>query len=367
MVPLDRLFGWFVGDRRLPGFATAAVSVGAGMAVRLALLDTFRGFPFVTFYPAVLITALVGGWLPAVAAAAVALPFSWYFLIGWESGFNWSPSAIIGAASDTLVVAVIIALVEIIRAAARSLQARQANTEALLIERDAMLRELQHRIANNMQFIGSWLSLQANRVSAGDSGRRALREAASRLVLFGAVHRKLYDPRLSTRGFESIAREILTDLLRGSGAERVALEVRAATIPLPLDVTTNLMLIVTEAATNSIKHVFSKHAGSRLSVTLERIGKEEAALTIADDGPGLAPSDDARIEGLGLKLVESLARPFHGSVRMESVSGAVLTITFPIPSATPLPPAGAAGAEPPLTPSGVEDAGSRRGLRPSVA
>ena len=355
MDPLNKLFGWFVGNRRLPGFVTAVVSVGAGMAIRLALLGTFRGFPFVTFYPAVLLTALVGGWIPAAAAAAVALPFSWYFLIGPGPGFHWSPSTIIGAASDTLVVAVIIVLVEIIRAAARSLQAKQAQTEALLDERDAMFRELQHRVANNMQFVASLLARQAARIADGDPSKGVLREGASRLVLLGGLHRKLHDLRLSASGFDVVAREILTDLLRGSGFDHVTLDIRAEPIRLPLDVLTSVMLIATEAATNSIKHVFSKGAGTRLAVTLQRAEVGEAILTIADDGPGFPAGATAGTQGLGLIILQSLAQRLAGKLEMQTTHGAVVAITFPVPASIEPEPIDAWSASPPIIQPAVAD------------
>jgi len=123
---------------------------------------------------------------------------------------------------------------------------------------------------------------------------------------------------------------MLNELLQVSGCDHVVLAVRADPVALPLDTLTTLVLIAMEAATNSIKHVFSKAAGRRLDVTLRRSGNE-LELAIADDGPGLPDRGSAgRPSGLGLSILESLASQIGGELYVQSGSGTVVRVVFPL-------------------------------------
>jgi two-component sensor histidine kinase len=235
-----------------------------------------------------------------------------------------------------------------------------------------MFGELQHRVANNMQFISSLLAMQGRRLPPGDVARDILRDAADRLRRFAAIHRQLHDSQAADRRFDTLAREVLSDLLQATGCGRIRLEVAADAAALPLDTMTTLILITTEAATNAIKHVFAKSRGTRLRVTLTRRAQGDFELVIADDGPGfpagsvdgsapagfpagsapagflagsapagslagsapagfLAGSAPAGDTSLGFRIMGALVKGLHGTMRTTTAEGAVVTVAFPAP------------------------------------
>jgi two-component sensor histidine kinase len=197
-----------------------------------------------------------------------------------------------------------------------------------------MFHELQHRVANNMQFIASLLSLQSRRLPHGTVGKEVLKDASDRLVTLAAIHRKLHDAHRTNRRFDMLARDVLSDLLRATGCGHVVLRTHADAIALPLDTTTTLILIATEAATNSIKHAFSKARGTTLIVGLARLESGEMELRIADDGPGFPPTEaDPADAGMGFKITEALVRRLHGKLFLERGPGALVRVEFPLTEA----------------------------------
>lgn len=331
MTPSEQLFDVFLRRRPIVGWLVAGLVAALAAAVYIAFPNESREFPFITFYPAIVIAAVFGGWLPATAVAAGGWLFGWFFLLPPLNSFTLTRNGAIGVALDAAVSAITIVLVEMVAIAARKARGRELLAESLLAERDTMFRELQHRAANNMQLVASSLSIQARRLPAGDPGRAALEQGAERLVLLARLHRRLHTPQLAARGFEVIAREVLTDLFNGTGCGHITLELRADTIALASDVVTTLVQIAAEVATNAVKHAFGKGLGTRFAVTLRRLADRQAELTFADDGPGFAEATDDAPQGLGRKILESLVDRLDGKLALGNGGGAVVTVTFPIP------------------------------------
>jgi two-component sensor histidine kinase len=376
---IDRLFEILVRGNLRAGLLAAALTIGLAVGVRIAF--PFSGFPFVTFIPAVLITAFIGGWVPATLASAASLLFAWHFLLPAAHNFPTLFNPAYAVAFVSVVFSLEIGCLEVIRIAARRAVARRQRADELLAERDAMFGELQHRVANNMQFISSLLAMQGRRLPPGDVARDILRDAADRLRRFAAIHRQLHDSQAADRRFDTLAREVLSDLLQATGCGRIRLEVAADAAALPLDTLTTLILITTEAATNAIKHVFAKSRGTRLRVTLTRRAQGDFELVIADDGPGfpagsvdgsapagfpagsapagfpagsapagflagsapagflagsapagfLAGSAPAGDTSLGFRIMGALVKGLHGTMRTTTAEGAVVTVAFPAP------------------------------------
>jgi two-component sensor histidine kinase len=329
---IDRLFRILISGNRRVAFIIAIVSLALGIVIRSALGPAFRGFPFITFWPAVMLTGLVGGWQIASITAAIVLLYGWYALVLPLHQFTLVRNDLIGLSIGALVGAAIIAVTEAVRIAARRLHAEQVRTANLLAERDLMFRELQHRVANNMQFVASLLILQGRRLTPGSVERLVFKESADRLVMFASVHRKLHDAQSTESRFEELAEEILHDLLKATGCAMVTLTVRSEPIKLPLDTISTLVLIATEAATNSVKHAFAPRLGTTLTVTLARIAGNYLELSIQDDGPGF-PAIGANPDStsLGLKILQALAGRLNGTLHLESRSGALVRVTFPRP------------------------------------
>lgn len=340
---IDRLFEILVRGNVRAGLLAAAVTVGLAIGIRMVL--PFSGFPFVTFIPAVLITAFVGGWLPAGLASAASLFYAWRFLVPAAPTFPTLFNSAYAVVLVSVVFTLEIACLEVIRVAARRAVARRQRADELLAERDAMFRELQHRVANNMQFISGLLALQGRRLPAGDTARNILRDASERLRRFAAIHRQLHDSHTADRRFDTLAREVLTDLLHATGCAAIRVEVAADPASLPLDTLTTLILITTEAATNAVKHVFSKSRGTCLSVSLARHAEGEFELIIADDGPGFPKEGQTSSDNsLGFRIMRALVQGLHGTMHTSTAGGAVISVLFRVPGK--LAPAADADATP---------------------
>ena len=334
---IDRAFDLLLRRHPRAGYAAALCLSAAAIALRLAF-PALR-YPFLMLMPAVLVGGLVGGWRPGTLAACLALGLAWY--LPGAAGVTGSLAGMLIAAG---VFAVQILCIEAVRVAARRAEARRRRADELLAENDVMFRELQHRVANNMQFIASLLCLQGLRLPEGDLGRLAMTEASDRLLRFATIHRRLHDAHCGQDGFAPLIEDILTELLLATDCPHVALTVRAPDTPLPLDLLTTLILITTEAATNAAKHVFAPGLGHRLIVTLEPVGTGEMALAIADDGPGFPPGFAADTGSrLGFKIVRSLATRLGGELCPENAGGAVLRVRFPAPPLAPEPEAAGLG------------------------
>jgi two-component sensor histidine kinase len=331
---IDRLFGIIVSRGWRIGVVTGMVSLFLAIAVRIVLGSHLQGFPFITFWPAMMITALVGGWRIASVTSVLALLYGWYALIPPAFVFSLTRNDAIGLSVGAVVAGAIIVLSEIVRAAARRLKSEQVRALNLLAERDVMFSELQHRVANNMQFVAGLLTLQGRRLTPGSLERQVFKESADRLSLFASVHRKLHDAPRAQTGFADLTADILRDLLKATGCGTVELTVTADPVDLPLDMLATLVLIATEATTNSIKHVFAARQGATLKVSLSRTAKDQCELRVADDGPGFpVPGQKAESTSLGMHILHSLAARIDGTVSLESSNGAIVRVSFPVPAA----------------------------------
>ena len=223
------------------------------------------------------------------------------------------------------------------------LRVELADKEALLREKDVLLREVHHRVKNNLQIMRSLFSLQA----AGCSGEAAgvLDVAQSRIDSMAMIHEDFYQAAGVT-GIEigRYARRLLARLrARHDPDGRAEYRVEAAPTFLDVDRMVPLGQFLNEAMTNALVHGLnagrrraarSAHDGGandgagHIAVTVARTeGTVEVA--IRDDGPGLAAGTGTRPEGVGLPLLRSLADQLHGDLTLENDGGLVVRLSFP--------------------------------------
>ncbi|HJV86414.1 MAG TPA: histidine kinase dimerization/phosphoacceptor domain -containing protein [Noviherbaspirillum sp.] len=203
-----------------------------------------------------------------------------------------------------------------------------------LREKETLLKELYHRVKNNLQVIASMISLQ-ERSMAGDATRIALKEAADRVSAMALVHEKLYQ----SGNLSSIALdEYIADLCKrlgdaaGAGEHGIRLDTEVEAVQIGLDLAVPLGLVLNELVSNCLKHAFPGGRQGRILVRLERMAMHAMRLTVADDGVGLPPGmTPAASTTLGLKLVTALAAQLDAEFSLESQQGTVATFTFPIP------------------------------------
>lgn len=187
-------------------------------------------------------------------------------------------------------------------------------------EKGLLLREIHHRVKNNLQVITSLLSLQSNKVS--DPKMRALlRESRNRVRAMAMVHETLYrSDDLHAVDCAEYLRALAGPLYQSYGLKPGAVELRIQVPPgtrISLETATPFGLIVNELMSNALKHGFPNGRRGEILVRMERLGGDRYRLVVADNGVGFPPDlEPRRSETLGLRLVEALAEQVSGSVRL---------------------------------------------------
>jgi two-component sensor histidine kinase len=195
-------------------------------------------------------------------------------------------------------------------------EARQAirDKDALVREKQVLLQELNHRVANSLQIIASVLMQRVRRVQSEET-RGHLRDAHHRVMAVATLQRQL----ASTETGEVALRPYFTELCASIGAsmisdpELVTLEVEADDSVTSADRSVSLGLIVTELVINSLKHAFLDDAKGNITVGFHATG-ERWSLIVADDGLGLPGDHDRTEPGLGTGIVKALAAQLSATV-----------------------------------------------------
>lgn len=203
---------------------------------------------------------------------------------------------------------------------------------ASLAEKEVLLKELHHRVKNNLQVIWTLLDLQAAGLPPGEA-TRALRESQGRISSIALVHEKFYRSQdMSKIELAAYLRDLVAHLFSayGVGPDRVRTDMDVIEVPLSLDVAIPLGLIVHELVSNSLKYAFPGERRGSLAVSLRRNGDAMLSLSVEDDGEGFPPEDGVGArDSLGLKLVATLAHQIGGTVRKSVGPRASISVTFP--------------------------------------
>ncbi|MCC6751662.1 MAG: PAS domain-containing protein [Deltaproteobacteria bacterium] len=221
-------------------------------------------------------------------------------------------------------------LEETVRARTASLEESRAALETQLAERNALLKEVHHRVKNNMQVVSSLLKLQYGRLE--DPAQRAmLADTETRIRSMALVHELLYqNPELGRISLAEYARALVQQVSRSSGIDprRIPVVVPEGVV-LPIDAAVSVALLVSELLTNLVKHAFPAGTPVRAELVGWRQGSE-LHLLLRDWGVGL-PEDLAVLEerSLGLRLVRSLARQLRGTVTLERGEGTTFHLCIP--------------------------------------
>ncbi len=213
------------------------------------------------------------------------------------------------------------------RAAAQRIQAS-------LAEKEVLLREIHHRVKNNMQVITSLLQLQSGYLH-DPRDAEMFKECQARIHAMGLVHDRLYrSGNLATIDFADHLREITALISRGlaQAPEQVRLVVETEPVEVNLDTAIPLGLITAELISNAYKHAFVGRAGGVISVRLFHATERELTLAVEDDGVGL-PTGFAveKARSLGLRLIGALSLQLRAELSIvTSPAGSRLQLTFPI-------------------------------------
>jgi two-component sensor histidine kinase len=288
------------------------------------------GFPFLTFFPAVILSTLVAGLWPGIACAVAGGLAAQYFFIQPYYSFDLNYGRVIAMTFYFFVVGIDIALIHIITRAVEQLRVERNRSADLSRRTEIMFSELQHRVSNNLQTIAGLLLLQESKID-DPKARHALREAHNRITLLGKLHRRLHDPNHAFADRGAFLEELSRDVILASGVKGVECVVNTTSFDIPPRKFIPLALIVTELLSNSLEHGFADgRCGTVRIICRNDSVTGEIALTVDDDGHGLPPDFNLQTtKNLGLFIAKSLAQQIDGRLSMASSRGTQCTLYFP--------------------------------------
>jgi PAS domain S-box-containing protein len=208
-------------------------------------------------------------------------------------------------------------------------------TQRALAEREVLLRELHHRVKNNLQVISSLLSLQA-RTLVDPEQRRPFEEARKRVLSMGLIHDQLHRHRNLARIDFAVYLRDLVQLQRtayGIASDRVASHIRVEVPSVPVAVAVPAGLIANEWLSNAFKHAFPGDRRGTIELALVAVA-DAWLLSVRDDGVAAASLDrPGPSAGLGLQLVQALCSQLGGRLETLPGPGWGQSVRFPVPSA----------------------------------
>lgn len=314
---------------------------GAVAAVALATLVRFAvdselppGFPFLTYFPIVILLAFTLGSRAGIITAVLGGLASWHWFLPPGDTFELTKNSAIALAFYGFITATEITLVHWMQRSNRLLVAEREANGRLAETRELLFRELQHRVSNNLQMVAALLTVQRRQVT-DESARAALDEAARRLQTIGRISRQLYDPAGGDQALGTFLDQLAHDVIESSTTLKVAHRVVAeADARIGSEAAIPMALIVAESIANAIEHGFpADQADPRLEIRLQSHAHQRLSVEIEDNGRGL-PAGFALGNGdsLGLKIATMLAGQLGGSYTLSpgSEGGAIARLELPV-------------------------------------
>ncbi|WP_017720849.1 PAS domain S-box protein [Kamptonema formosum] len=212
-------------------------------------------------------------------------------------------------------------------------QQAEEQLKASLQEKELLLKEVHHRVKNNLQVICSIFSLQSQYIKDTQI-LSVLEDSQNRIRSMALIHEKLYQSdTLAKIDFGEYVRSLANSLLSSYNVSThlIRTRVRVDSVSLTLDTAIPCGLIINELVSNSLKHAFPNGMAGEISIDLSVESEGEMGLTVRDNGVGLPEGFDfKKNNSLGLRLVRALTRQIQGNLNATSAGGACFEITFPI-------------------------------------
>jgi len=211
----------------------------------------------------------------------------------------------------------------------QSLEELLHEKDRLLEEKEWLLKEIHHRVKNNLQIVMSLLNTQSAYIE-NDAALVVIRENQHRVYAMSLIHQKLYQSENVALIDIPVYISELVDYLRSSfDTHHIRFELDIAPVKLDVAQTVPMGLILNEAVTNAIKYAFPDSRSGLITVTLRPTGGHYLALTIKDNGVGLPEGMDInQTDSLGMSLMQGLSRQLEGSFLLENKHGLTITIAF---------------------------------------
>lgn len=225
---------------------------------------------------------------------------------------------------------------EEIREKAHLLQEKHSELQGILKEKELLVKEIHHRVKNNLQVISSLLDLQVG-ILEEPRALSALKDAQGRVQSMVLVHRKLYrEEHFGRIDVQDYAEDLCRYLLSAFNAKKVHYRVRAEGIRFDVDTAIPFGLILAELVSNALKHAFPNGYEGEIAVTLHSIEGNTYELQVADNGVGFsAGSRQNERDSIGLTLVEDLTQQLNGTLEIRNGQGVTYKIQFEDRSSIP--------------------------------
>lgn len=303
-------------------YGLAVTLTALAVLLRFGLDTVFPpGFPYVTFFPAIVVAVYLGGLGPGVLCATLSGLAAWFFFIPPAFGFSIDGTVLVALAFYAFVVAVDIFFIDGMGKALDQLEGERERYRELADSRDLLYRELHHRVSNNLQVAGALLRLQGQGVTDTDA-RHALSQAGERIEVIARIQRELHNRTGDPVPFRVFAEALLASAAAAAGV-RVRLTIEGGEQPLHPDQATPVTLVMLESFNNALEHGFGE-TGERhgeVRVVLDQSGLIHL-LTVSNDGAAPPASFDAATsKSLGLRIVRAMAQQLGGKFEMAREDG----------------------------------------------
>lgn len=213
----------------------------------------------------------------------------------------------------------------------KDLEEKNLRLKAALSEKEVLLKEIHHRVKNNLQIINSLINMQLRKTGNPETAT-VLEDVKNRVNSITLIHEKLYkSENLSGIDFceyiSTLTKQLLMTYQGRTANTRLNLDI--SDICLEIDQAIPCALIINELATNAMKHAFPKGRQGRVTVALKTSGTGKLRLTVADNGIGLpADFDVDNLETLGIQIIKALVTQLRGVLQVNGSKGTTFTIEF---------------------------------------
>ena len=215
---------------------------------------------------------------------------------------------------------------------------RTSDLQQSLVEKTILLKEVHHRVKNNLQVVSSLLSLQIG-CQTDSPALGELREASERIHSMSLVHEQLYQSEsLSDLDFGTYVESLAHHLYESycPDTRRIRLALQTEPVPLTIDQAIPCGLILNELVSNSLKHAFKHDRSGLLTIRFARADDNNVELMVQDDGVGLGADFDLEsTSSMGVQVLRALTSQLRASMSISKEGGAGFTLRWPLPAGVP--------------------------------
>ena len=310
------------------GVALAAFTFA--LALRFSLEVAIPNFPFITFIPAVIISAFLAGSRAGLFCGMLSLLSAWYWFVDPVVPFSTSYGAIVGLGLFIFIISVDIAIIEFAARAVYEQQRTRIALEDALREKEVLLYEVNHRVKNSLQLVSSFLLLEASKIDSSEA-RSAVMVARNKVDIVARLHQLLYVGGTHDHvDLKATLKEIVQHLIRSAGRDDVGLEFNfSGDLMMSIGQASPLVLAVNEIITNSLKYGLSSEQ-PKLTVS-GSTACGQMTLLIKDNGPGISVTMTKKRPGQGREIIKGLVSQMRGTLAIKSNdSGTENVMTVPL-------------------------------------